>query len=245
MAVFWNKQFHISEKTIKFANKIILTTKKQRKMDIKLNKYIAVAYKLYTVDGDKSELVEEATESKPFQFISGYGIALDSFEKAVSVLNKGDEFDFTLTKDQAYGDYEQAHVIDLDKTIFTINGHFDHEHIFVDAIVPLQNEDGNRFYGKVLSITDDKVRMDLNHPLAGKVLNFKGRVVEYRDATTDEIQGLINRMSGEGCGCGCGHHHDGEECHCHDHNHHHDGGCCHGDGHKHGGDGCGCGCHEH
>lgn len=214
-------------------------------MDIKLNKYIAVAYKLYTVDGDKSELVEEAPMSRPFQFISGYGIALDAFEKAVSALNKGDEFDFTLTKDQAYGDYEQAHVVDLDRTIFTINGHFDHDNIFVGAMVPLQNEDGNRFYGKVLSITDDKVRMDLNHPLAGKVLNFKGCVVECRDATTDEIQGLINRMSGEGCGCGCGHHHDGEECHCHDHHHQHDGGCCHGEGHKHGGDGCDCGCHEH
>ena len=175
-----------------------------------LNKYIAVAYKLYTVDNGTSELVEEATDAEPFQFISGYGIALDAFEKAVVGLGKGETFDFTLQKDDAYGDYELEHVLDLDKGIFCINGHFDHENIFKDAIIPLQNEDGNRFYGRVLSIGDDKVKVDLNHPLAGKTLNFKGHIVEAREATNDEIQGLINRMSGEGCCCG----HDG------------DGGCC-------------------
>ena len=209
-------------------------------MENNLNKYIAVAYKLYTTKDGKTTLVEEAPEAKPFQFISGYGITLDAFEKEVVALEKGAEFDFSLTKDQAYGDYMQEHVVDLDKEIFTINGHFDHDNIFVDAVVPLQNEDGNRFFGKVLAITDDKVKIDLNHPLAGLDLNFKGHVVEHRDATKDEIQGLINRMSGEGCGCGCGHDHGDGECGCHGGHHHGDGECgCHG-GHHHGKGGCGC-----
>ena len=204
-----------------------------------MNKYIAVAYKLYTVDNGESELVEEATDKEPFQFISGYGITLDAFEKEIAGLEKGAEFDFTLQKDDAYGDYEQEHVLDLDKEIFCINGHFDRERIYKDAIVPLQNEDGNRFLGKVVSVGNDKVRIDLNHPLAGKTLNFKGHVVESREATNEEIQGLINRMSGEGCCCG-GHHDDGGCCghghgegHCKGHHDdgeccggHHEGGCC-------------------
>ena len=197
-----------------------------------MNKYIAVAYKLYTVDNGESELVEEATDKEPFQFISGYGITLDAFEKEIAGLEKGAEFDFTLQKDDAYGDYEQEHVLDLDKEIFCINGHFDRERIYKDAIVPLQNEDGNRFLGKVVSVGNDKVRIDLNHPLAGKTLNFKGHVVESREATNEEIQGLINRMSGEGCCCG-GHHDDGGCCghghgegHCK--GHHDDGECCGG-----------------
>lgn len=202
-------------------------------MESNLNKYIAVAYKLYTVKNGEEKLVEEAPEDKPFQFISGYGITLDAFEKAVAPLAKGDKFDFTLKKEDAYGDHEQAHVVDLDREIFTINGHFDHEHIYVDAVVPLMNEDGNRFFGKVVSINDDKVRMDLNHPLAGMDLRFVGHVVESRNATNDEVQGLINRMSGEGCGCG--HHHDDGGCGCGCHDHDHEG------GHHHGG--CGCGCH--
>ncbi len=220
-----------------FAGKLTI----KQEMGSNLNRYIAVAYKLYTVDNGVSELVEEATDKEPFQFISGYGVALDAFEKAVAGLETGAEFDFTLQKDDAYGDYEQEHVLDLDREVFCINGHFDHERIFKDAIVPLQNEDGNRFLAKVVSVDNSKVRVDLNHPLAGKTLNFKGHVVEAREATNEEIQGLINRMSGEGCCCG-GHHDDGECCHGHDHEggccgHHHDHkeGGCHGHGHKEGG----------
>lgn len=92
----------------------------------------------------------------------------------------------------------------MDKSIFEIDGKFDDKHIFVDAIIPLQNEDGNRFMGQVLAITDEKVRVDLNHPLAGKELNFVGEVVECREASNEEIQSLINSLSGGGCHGGCG-----------------------------------------
>lgn len=203
-------------------------------MENNINKYIAVAYRLYTVENGKSELVEEATDKEPFQFISGFGLTLDKFEENIAPLEQGGEFDFVLAKEEAYGDYEDEHVLDLDKDIFSINGHFDHENIYKDAVIPLQNEDGNRFYGKVLAVGTDKVKVDLNHPLAGKTLNFKGHVVESREASKDEIQGLINRMNGEGCGCGC-HCEEGEGCHHghHDHedgccgHHNHKGGCCH------------------
>lgn len=192
------------------------------------NMYIAVTYRLYTAGGEDNKLVEEATAEQPFQFISGFGITLDAFEEKILAVEKGGEFDFTLTKEEAYGDIEAERILDLDRSIFCINGHFDHEHIFKDAIVPLQNEDGNHFYGKVLEITDTQVKMDLNHPLAGKQLRFQGSVIEKREATNEEIQGLLNRISGEGCGCGC------EDC----------GGGCGDDGcgHHHHDDSCGCGC---
>ena len=190
------------------------------------NKYIAVAYALYTVNEGKSELVEKASKDEPFQFLSGFGTTIEAFEDNIVNLEEGAEFDFTLTKDEAYGDYYDERVLDLEKSIFTINGHFDNDNIYIGAIVPLQNADGNRFPGKVLEITEDHVKMDLNAPLAGKDLNFKGSVVASREATNDEIQAMINRMSGEGCGCGC------DDC---------EGGC--GD-HQHDEDcGCGCGCH--
>jgi len=199
------------------------------------NKYIAVAYKLYTVENGNESLVEEAPSDKPFQFISGFGIALEEFEKQIVNIEKGGTFDFTLTPDQAYGEFFEERVLDLEKDIFSINGHFDHENVFKDAIIPLQNEDGNRFMGHVLEITEDKVKIDLNHPLAGKTLHFEGSIVEAREATNEEIEGMVNRMSGEGgccgggncdCGgdnggCGCGHEHGH-----HDHEHKHD--CCGG-----------------
>lgn len=195
-------------------------------MEKQINKYIAVDYKLYTAENGESELVEETTKERPFQFISGFGITLEAFEKNISELAKGDTFDFTLTKEEAYGDFEQERVLDLEREMFCINGHFDHEHIFKDAIVPLQNEDGNRFYGRVMSVDENKVKMDLNHPLAGKSLNFKGTILENREATNSEIQGMINRLSGEGCGCGCGDCESGCGGECGEH-HDHDCGCGH------------------
>lgn len=189
---------------------------------------MAVSYTLYAVDGENREKIEEAPTTKPFEFISGFGVTLDEFEKNIVELEPGAQFDFELTKEQAYGDYEEERVLDLDRSIFQINGHFDHENIFVDAIVPLQNEEGNRFYGRVVDITDDKVKMDLNHPLAGKTLNFKGRVLEKREASNQEIQNLVNFLSGEG-GCGCGD--CGGGCGDHECDGHHDHGC--GCGHCH------------
>ena len=191
-------------------------------MENKHNMFVAVSYTLYTVDGEKKEKIEEAPASKPFEFITGFGVTLDEFEKQIAQLDKDADFEFQLSKEQAYGDFEQERVLDLDRSIFQINGHFDHENIFEGAVVPLQNEDGNRFYGRVLEIGADKVKMDLNHPLAGKTLCFSGKVIDKREATNQEIQNLVNFLSGEhSCGCGCGCDDCGGDCD----DHHHDGGC--------------------
>lgn len=198
------------------------------------HKYVTVAYELYT-DNEKGihELVEKAPAEHPFQFITGMGVALDAFEAKINELKAGEAFDFVLKVDDAYGPYEEEHVLELDKQIFSVNGHFDKEMVYPGAVLPLVNSDGNRFQGLVLEVKDNTVVVDLNHPLAGKDLHFKGEVVVMRDATDDEIKGLINMMSGEGCGCGC------EDCGG-------EGGCCggHGEGHGHGhGEGGYCGGH--
>ena len=144
------------------------------------NKFIRVSYALYDVTkGDNGEemLIERTTDERPFFFISGMGVTLPAFEEKVVDLAEGEEFDFELDPEQAYGLHYDERVIDLDKQIFTINGQFDAQHVQVGAIIPLQNEDGNRFNAVVKNITDEKVTCDLNHPLAGLKLNFCGQVL--------------------------------------------------------------------
>lgn len=174
------------------------------------NKFIRVSYALYDVTkGDNGEemLIERTTDERPFFFISGMGVTLPAFEEKVVDLAEGEEFDFELDPEQAYGLHYDERVIDLDKQIFTINGQFDAQHVQVGAVLPLQNEDGNRFLGLVLAISDDKVKIDLNHPLSGKKLNFCGEVLESREATAEEVAHMAKLMSGEaggGCGGNCG-----------------------------------------
>ena len=190
-------------------------------MDNTPNKYITVAYKLYVVKDGKKELIEEATAENPFQFISGMGTTLETFEGNVEKLNAGDTFDFTIPSDEAYGPYEEDRVIELAKENFMQNGKFPSEHVFTGAYIPLVNEDGNRFQGLVVEIKDDAVVIDLNSRLAGQDLTFEGNVIESRPATNEEIQGMLNMISGEG-GCNC----DGCGGDCDDHDH--EGGCCGG-----------------
>ena len=169
------------------------------------NKYITVAYKLYVMQDGQQTMVEEATVKHPFQFISGMGTTLERFENEIAGLNKGDKFDFVIPCAEAYGEYMPEGVRTVSKEMFTIDGVFDDERIYEGAIIPLQDNEGHHFYATVTQMTKDTVTVDLNHPHAGKDLNFVGEVVELRPATNTEIQEMLNAMSNEGCGCGgCG-----------------------------------------
>ena len=103
-------------------------------MNTTSNKYITVAYELYTDFDGKQELVEKAPVEHPFQFISGLGTTLDAFEAQITPLAKGDKFDFVLSIEEAYGEYEQEHVVEVPKEVFHVNGKFDNEHIYPGAV---------------------------------------------------------------------------------------------------------------
>lgn len=173
------------------------------------NYFIVASYSLYDVtkgDDGNEVLLEKTQDERPFIFVSGMGATLPAFEEQILKCAKGEEFDFVLEPEQAYGEHIAERVIELDKQIFTINGEFDAQHVKVGAVLPLQNEDGNRFLGLVLAITDDKVQLDLNHPLSGKKLNFCGEILENREATAEEVAHMAKLLSGEGqqgCGGGC------------------------------------------
>ena len=127
--------------------------------------------------------------------------------------------------------------------------------LFVGNMIPMLNSAGMVERGVVKELRDSVVVMDFNHQMAGKTLNFKGKVISVREATDKELtEGLHGEYlphdchcSGgchggchgeDGCGCGeeggCG----GDGCGCH-HDEGHEG-CCHGEGH---GTGEGC-CHQ-
>lgn len=174
------------------------------------HKYLAVHYQLYSVSDGERELIEQTIKEQPFRFISGFGVSLDALEKHVLPLEKGTEFDFTLTPAEAFGDYDPEGVHKLMRDVFMVNGKFDGQNIFPGAIITLTDAEENRFPARVTKVEADGVTVDTNHPLAGKMLNFTGEMIENRPATDDEINTLIKQMAG-GCG-GCGGHCHEENC---------------------------------
>ena len=176
------------------------------------NKFISVSYQLYTIEDGQKSLVEQTQQGKPFQFISGFGVSLDAFEQHIVGLQPGDKFDFTLAPEDAFGVYDAKGVHKVEREMFTIDGKFDVENIYPGAIITLMEAEEKRFMARVAEVEDDGVIVDTNHPLAGETLRFTGVVLENRDATTDEIQRMLQSLSCESCSC--------EDC-----NNTHEGGC--------------------
>ena len=72
-------------------------------MEEKKNRFLSVVYELYTVNDGEKNLEEQTGEERPFEFITGFGIALDAFEEKLMGIAKGEKFDFTLQPAEAFG----------------------------------------------------------------------------------------------------------------------------------------------
>lgn len=178
-------------------------------MRISANKYVAVIYDLNVGEGEERELMEKATREVPLKFIYVTGMMIPAFEDALAGLESGDQFDFSLTPENAYGEYNEDHVLELPKNIFEIDGKFDSEMVKEGNTIPMMDADGHRMNGSVLEVKKDVVVMDFNHPLAGETLHFKGEVVDVHEPTAEEIAAMTSSSYGggcEGCGGGCGDH---------------------------------------
>jgi FKBP-type peptidyl-prolyl cis-trans isomerase SlyD len=57
----------------------------------------------------------------------------------------------------------------------------------IGTVLPLQDNNGNHFQGQVVSVVEDAVLVDLNHPMAGQDLHFKGNILNVRPATPEEL----------------------------------------------------------
>lgn len=168
------------------------------------HKSIVASYEMYDITDGNEILLEATNEAQPLRFITGFGMMpIEALENKLKTLSTNESFELTVAPAEAFGEYITERVLDLDKQIFCVNGVFDEVNIVPGAIIPLQNEENQRFMAQVVAIKEDKVKVDLNHPLAGKTLKFKGTVIESHDASQEEIMALMNQMNNHSCGGGC------------------------------------------
>ncbi len=222
-------------------------------MKIENNKVVELEYEL-SVDG---KVVDKTTEmTGPLDYIHGTHMLLPKFESEIEGMEPESEFAFTLTPEEGYGEYDSKRKFDIPKSSFEVDGAIREDLLVVGRVIPLLNSSGMVVQGTIAEIHEDTVTMDFNHPMAGKTLNFKGKIVSVRDATEKELtEGLHGEFAPQEGGCchhgkggGCCHgegHGEGHECHCHEEGHechcHEEGSeheChCHDEGHE-------CHCHE-
>lgn len=156
-------------------------------MTISKDKVVTLVYQL-KVDDKNGDVIETVEKEKPFVFLYGAGLMLPKFEEHLTDLKAGDDFEFTLQSEDAYGLATEEAVMELPTNIFEVDGKIEEGLLEEGSVIPMQNDEGNKFNGVVVEVKDEKVTMDFNHPLAGDNLHFKGNIIEVREATKEEIE---------------------------------------------------------
>ena len=123
------------------------------------NRFLSAVYQLYSVKDGERTLEEQTSPDRPFEFITGFGIALDALEQKLMKLEKGSTFDFVLQPEEAFGAYEPAGMHKLERDIFMINGKFDHEHIYEGAVITMTDTEDHHFMAQVKKIALDHAKV--------------------------------------------------------------------------------------
>jgi len=198
------------------------------------NNVVSIVYEL-RADSKVGEVVESLTSENPLTFLFGTGGLLPKFEEQLNGLKSGDNFEFLLNSEDAYGPVVENAIVHVPQSVFEVDGKIDENLMKIGSMVPMMDAEGRRLNGMVIALEGDAVKMDFNHPMAGNDLFFKGEVSDVRSATEEELS--HGHIHAEG-GCGCGSNGEGS---CEDENCG-DKGSCNDESGQGGQGGCGCGC---
>ncbi|MBI4057508.1 MAG: peptidylprolyl isomerase [Elusimicrobia bacterium] len=124
-----------------------------------------------TVDG---QVVDSSTGREPLAYVQGSGQIIPGLEEQVQGMKTGDKKKLTVTPEKGYGPINPQAQQKIPRQKF--QGQKD---LKVGSVV--QGEMGDRqFQAVIAGINDKEVTLDLNHPLAGKTLQFDIEVVDVQ-----------------------------------------------------------------
>ena len=135
------------------------------------NKNAKVHYTGTLADGT---VFDSSRERDPFEFTVGIGQVIKGFDDAVVDMAVGDTKTVTVPSDEAYGPHFAERVIEVD------HGQFG-EGVIPEVGMQLQSDGGEGqppMVVTVTEVTEDKVILDANHPLAGQDLTFEIELLE-------------------------------------------------------------------
>jgi FKBP-type peptidyl-prolyl cis-trans isomerase 2 len=116
---------------------------------------------------------DTSADQEPLEFTLGAGEVIPGFEEAVLGMNPGDTKTTTITAEDAYGDYDDELLLEVERDQFPPNITPE-----IGQRLQLHEANGEAFGAVVTSFDDETVTLDANHPLAGQDLTFDIELVE-------------------------------------------------------------------
>jgi FKBP-type peptidyl-prolyl cis-trans isomerase SlyD len=139
---------------------------------------VTMHYTLH-VDG---EVVDSSTETGPLQFIQGMGHIIPGLEHELYDLTVGQEKRVIVLARDGYGELEPDAFMDVPREAFPAD-----VPLKLGTNLELKDKSGHPVHASVAGISDLTVQLNMNHPLAGKNLEFDVRITGLRPATPDEV----------------------------------------------------------
>jgi peptidylprolyl isomerase len=138
---------------------------------VKIGNKVKVEYVGKLDDGSVFDSSED--HGKPLEFEVGSGHVIKGFDDAILGMNEGDEKEFTIQPAEAYGQHDPTLVQKVPREIFPQEADLTAGLLF-EAGLPT----GEKVPAMITAVDEGMVTVDLNHPLAGKTLNFKIKLKE-------------------------------------------------------------------
>ncbi len=149
----------------------------------------------YTGKIENGEVFDTSEGKTPLTFTVGSGMLIKGFDHAVTGMKKGESKTVTIPPEEGYGPRHEDAVVEIPRAEFP-----DEIPLDIGLQLELQDPQGRPVPAWIMEITDETVKMDINHFLAGKTLVF--------DITIAETG--LEAPPAHNCGCGCGS--DGGDC---------------------------------
>jgi len=124
----------------------------------------------YTGTLNDGTVFDSSEGKEPLEFTIGENQVITGFENGVKDMKLNDEKTIKIKPNEAYGEKNQQLIISVPRDKFPPK-------IEVGGRLILKGLKGQNIPAFVSEVKEDNVVVDLNHPLAGKELNFKLRLV--------------------------------------------------------------------
>ena len=135
----------------------------------------------YTVAEAGDAEVENSRIGDPVAILIGHKNIIPGVENALIGHEAGDRFEVTVSPEEGYGLHRDGMTQRLSKKVFPKG-----QPLQPGAQIVLKTDHGPRMV-TVQKVGMTVVDVDLNHPLAGKTLNFDIEVIDGREGSAEEI----------------------------------------------------------